>query len=315
MSSYLPSSLLPGNTFQFIFVTSATTTANYYDISYYNDFVQNIWDQPSSIRVPVCAALDIPSITWKCICSTAGHCPEKGTITNARDNVVSTSSTDLSGIYTLANMTSVPNPPKSVSDNTGKLFNGVVGVHLSHKIDINEKGELASSGGGNVWTGSNSDGTGSGNELGSYAVTNKPRATFGEYTTKHNPHWIDHDKKVKNASFPLYALSEVLTMPPIFPPTPPYPPSWPVLPVNPSGKARFPFPAPIPKSPFCRPICLINIRDFSVNQPAPPEESTKMRHAKRIKGRGWRKMSLKQYNEMKRGGLPFLGTCYQKKNH
>lgn len=81
------------------------------------------------------------------------------------------------------------------------------------------------------------------------------------------------------------------------------------------GSLSFSDKVPIPKAPFCRPLCVIKIESNSVNQPAPSNESTKMRNAKRINGRGWRKMSLKQYNEMKRGGLPFLGTCYQKKNH
>jgi hypothetical protein len=81
------------------------------------------------------------------------------------------------------------------------------------------------------------------------------------------------------------------------------------------GNLSFSGKAPIPKAPFCRPLCVVNLPSLSVNQPAPPNESTKMRNAKRIKGRGWRKMSLRQYNAMKRGELPFLGTCYQKKNH
>jgi hypothetical protein len=100
----------------------------------------------------------------------------------------------------------------------------------------------------------------------------------------------------------LYAISELLIMPHAPPPPPPPPPP------NPAIKA------PIVKKRVgvCEPLCGINLQSDNVVQPQPPNESAKMRGAKRVRGRGWRRVSLNTYKEMKKGNLPLLGKCYHK---
>jgi len=104
------------------------------------------------------------------------------------------------------------------------------------------------------------------------------------------------------AGLRLYAISELLIMPHAAPPLPP------PKPPNPAIKA------PIVKKRIgvCEPLCGINLPSDSVVQPQPPNESAKMRGAKRVRGRGWRRVSLNTYKEMKKGNMPLLGKCYHK---
>jgi len=64
------------------------------------------------------------------------------------------------------------------------------------------------------------------------------------------------------------------------------------------------------------PVCdRINVPQNNVLQPAATQQSKKMSNAKRTQtGGGWRKVSLNTYKAMKKGNVPLLGSCYQKKN-
>ena len=183
-----------------------------------------------------------------------------------------------------------------------------------HPINTDENGKLldGSVDPSYVWTGTTENGhcdqwalgyTGHPNCYGSSL-----RWTIGEMDSSGSGHWIKSQQYAtpggigSGVGLRLYAISELLIMPHAPPPPPPPPPP------NPAIKA------PIVKKRVgvCEPLCGINLQSDNVVQPQPPNESAKMRGAKRVRGRGWRRVSLNTYKEMKKGNLPLLGKCYHK---
>ena len=183
-----------------------------------------------------------------------------------------------------------------------------------HPINTDENGKLldGSVDPSYVWTGTTENGHCDQWALG---YTGHPNCyasplqwTIGEMDSSGSGHWIKSQQYAtpggigSGVGLRLYAISELLIMPHAPPPPPPPPPP------NPAIKA------PIVKKRVgvCEPLCGINLQSDNVVQPQPPNESAKMRGAKRVRGRGWRRVSLNTYKEMKKGNLPLLGKCYHK---
>lgn len=169
----VPAGLAPGDTYQLVFVTSGTTAATSADIAYYNSFVQSAAD-----------AAGIGSsagISWTAIASTATadantNAVVSGPVFNMNGDLVASSYTDFwDGTHTLG-----------------------VG------IDFDQNGNSRNY---NVWTGSNTNGTGySGATLGSASVR------WGESTFS-SAGWISHGTTSATTLYSIYTLSEVLTAP------------------------------------------------------------------------------------------------------
>ena len=101
----------------------------------------------------------------------------------------------------------------------------------------------------------------------------------------------------------IYAISEPLVVPAEPDPTPPIDPAK--------------IPLVNPRIGVCHPWCVINLPGGiggNVVQPQPIQLSTKMRNVKRLHAaRGWRRVTLEQYKNIKAGKATFLGGCYRKK--
>ena len=177
--------------------------------------------------------------------------------------------------------------------------------------------DLSTMGTYNIWTGTSVDGSGTNQSLGSgwnncAAVnpgTSDTDAVWGAFgglagdATATDGSWIAANTlgNASNNSGYLYAISEVLTMP--FDPPPPIDPNT--------------IPLVNPRVGVCRPWCVINLPGGiggNVVQPQPIQLSTKMRNVKRLHApRGWRRVTLEQYKNIKAGKATFLGGCYRKK--
>lgn len=171
---FVPAGLAPGDSYQLAFVTLATTNATSSDISSYNSFVQAAAD-----------AAGIGSsegVTWSAIASTSAI--------NANSNaLVSTKVFNMGGQLVATGYTDFWD---------GSHTTGV-------GIDYTEYGVGRNT---NVWTGSNTDGTGAGtNVLGNTTVAN-----WGESVLSSSA-WISRGTQSTSVNYSLYALSETLTVP------------------------------------------------------------------------------------------------------
>ena len=167
----VPPGVDPGESYQLAFVTSASTSAASSDISFYNSLVQAAAD----------AAGIGGGVTWSAIASTAAA--------NASANaIVNTKVFNMGG--------------ELLATGYADFWDGNHSVGVG--IDYNEYGIGKNT---NVWTGSNTDGTGAGiNVLGNAA------AVWGESTLSSSA-WITRGTQSTAVSYSLYALSEALTAP------------------------------------------------------------------------------------------------------
>ena len=208
MTSYLPTGLNPGDKFQLIFVTDASSAATEVLIAYYNDYVEDQWGG-STIRTQVQSALQLNSdITWKCIGSTA--------IIAAKDNVADGSGVNyFKGIYRLDG--------KKVADNSTHLWrNDLDQRDLYAAPQITEHGSNVV-GDGETWTGTYNTGKASLTQyLGNGGNVVKGICTY--VSSSYSQGWLQEgyveDPTLKRH---LYALSEILTWPGGPPPPPPVP--------------------------------------------------------------------------------------------
>ena len=176
----------PGETFRWVFVTSRVTDLgdwrNYRDdIDYYNDFVDPTGAIASTAITGVESKATIGDIAWTAIASV----PD----VDARVNIGSTDSS----IFTVLG--------DQVANSTADLFDGSILV----PINVTETGSSYS---GEVWTGSNADGTGQENrQLGSslaYPITGHSTAVDSD--------WLNYYIACPYLEqLPVYAISEELT--------------------------------------------------------------------------------------------------------
>ncbi|HCO93422.1 MAG TPA: hypothetical protein DIU00_05640 [Phycisphaerales bacterium] len=182
----VPTSLNPGDTFRWVFVTSGFSTAESADISTYNTFVNKAANIDTSIS-GVVGKSNIVEIGWKAIASTP--------TTNAIDNIGGYSP---AGIYTPIG--------DLVANGTTDMFDE---DDLYNPIKFTEAGEVVVANKG-VWTGSVA--TGQGRELGELG---REHATIG-LATMSTDSWIDHGLVPHYSEFHrLYAISEELTVVPV----------------------------------------------------------------------------------------------------
>lgn len=178
----------PGESFRWVFVTSGLTAAVSPDITYYNWFI-NDWLMPPIAATPIygVAGKDtLGEIQWKAIVSTP--------TTNAIDNMVSSSTP----IYTPLGT--------RVADTTQGMFDSP----LLAPIRFTEWGEEPQTQLPLVWTGTQWDGTkdpvymlGGPNQAGVVGV----RTWTGSF-------WVDFATEEAPKLYPLYAISEELTLVP-----------------------------------------------------------------------------------------------------
>jgi hypothetical protein len=173
---FVPAGLAPGDSYQLAFVTSVGTNATSSDINSYNSFVQAAAD-----------AAGIGSsegVTWSAIASTSAI--------NANSNaMVSTKVFNMGG--------------QEVATGYTDFWDG--SHTLGVGIDFTEHGVGQ---GGNVWTGSNTDGTGAG--IAGINVLGNAVANWGEATSS-GTNWISRGTQPTSVNYSLYALSETLTVP------------------------------------------------------------------------------------------------------
>jgi len=172
---WVPPSLNVGDTYHLVFVTSGTRQATTSDITNYNSFVDN-----------AIGALDDASIhgdiVWKCIGSVAG--------TDARDNIGYASST--APVYLLNGTRAANNSTEFWDADT---------TNLNAPINVSETlGTVADE----VWTGSSSDGSASGNPLGSGSVTTGSSSGI-------TGAWMSSWVRASNSTYHVYGFSEELT--------------------------------------------------------------------------------------------------------
>ncbi len=175
----VPTSLLPGQQYRLAFVTAGTHDATSLSIADYDAFV--------TAEANMEAALS--SISWQVIGSTAS--------VSARDHT-GTGLGDRPGvpIFLLDGVKLV--------DNYADLWDGSVDVPFW--IDQHGQYEAII----HVWTGTGPGGLADPYPLGSLEVA------YGltyYWADRQNPYWIHWDQRWSSAFLPLYALSEVLTVP------------------------------------------------------------------------------------------------------
>jgi len=167
--------------YRLAFVTSTTLNALSTQIGTYNDFVTEVAES-----VPQLAALDT---TWTAIASTQTVFARDNTGTNPSDG-------DGVPIYLL-------NDTRLVNDNAD-LWDGSLAVNLG----VDESADQVVS---QVWTGTNADGRGSGvgGSLGGIAEG----ASIAGDSGVSNASWISSQLRNNLTPLPLYALSDILTVP------------------------------------------------------------------------------------------------------
>ncbi len=169
----VPPGVEPGGSYQLAFLTSAATAATAGDIGYYNSFVQALADAQGMGSSA--------GVTWTAIASTAG--------VNANANaLVSAPVFNLGG--------------EQVATGYADFWDGSHTVGVG--IDFEEDGTARSR---NVWTGSNNDGTGAGDN-----VLGGELAVWGESTLSSDA-WINQTTQAATVEYRLYALSSPLTAP------------------------------------------------------------------------------------------------------
>jgi len=170
---FVPVGLAPGDSYQLAFVTSVGTNATSSDINSYNSFVQAAADA-AGIGTS-------EGVTWSAIASTSAI--------NANSNaMVSTKVFNMGG--------------ELVATGYADFWDG--SHTLGVGIDFTEYGVGQ---GANVWTGSNTDGTGAGTNVLGNAVAN-----WGEAASS-GINWISRGTQSTSFNYRLYALSETLTVP------------------------------------------------------------------------------------------------------
>lgn len=178
----VPTSLSVGDQYRLAFVTSSGRDATSSDIADYNSFVTN-----ATLNVPELAAL---GTTWKAIASTAS--------VDARDNTGTNPSVGAGVPIFLLNDT------KLVDDNAD-LWDG----DLDNSLSVNQFGSPF--GMLFVWTGTTPGGIGySGFELGPPHPVLDSRV--GDIPST-NDFWISFAALSSSNTWPLYALSDTLTVP------------------------------------------------------------------------------------------------------
>lgn len=170
---FVPVGLAPGDSYQLAFVTSVDTNATSSDINSYNSFVQAAAD-----------AAGIGSsegVTWSAIASTSATAANTNAVVNTK-------------VFNMAG--------EMLATGYTDFWDGTHTTGVG--IDYNESGVWTNA---NVWTGSNTDGTGAG----SYVLGNST-AVWGE-STFGSGGWITHGTQSTTVNYRLYALSETLTVP------------------------------------------------------------------------------------------------------
>jgi hypothetical protein len=174
----------PGKTFRWVFVTSGTTNAESSEISYYNDFVNDIADAAGTTITGVVGKSSIAEIQWKAFASSGD--------VHAYQNI-----SDLfsgAGVY---------NPlGYLIARETEDMLRGI-----RYPINVNQYGGVYN---GLVRTGTRPDGFGqSGYTMGSYRVS--AGSTWGGLS-----YWLSYPglsiPPLSTAPLPLYAISEELTV-------------------------------------------------------------------------------------------------------
>lgn len=182
-----------GDTYRLAFVTSGTTTAASTDIATYNTFVQNAAAGSTAYG-------NLGSVTWKALASTA--------TTNVKDNTGTASGVGES-IFLLNGTTSAS---AVFADNYADLWDGNA---QQGRLRYTENGDLRQGNYPNtaswgswtaVWTGSNGSGTTS-----SALGTANPRHGL---VNAEQQFWMTRSTTANTSEFPMYALSEVLTVVP-----------------------------------------------------------------------------------------------------
>ena len=188
--------VLPGQSFRWVFVTSEFTNATSTDISYYNDFVNGLADDAAT---PISGVLGKPTIAyidWKAIASTEA--------VNARDNI----EYSFAPIYTPTSIL--------VADDYDDLFDG----NISHQINITELGDEYDFWPDNpspVWTGSNENGYGREDLVLGLPDGELPESYYAGWgNASRTPfYWIEQGSDSADTLYPLYAISEELTVVPV----------------------------------------------------------------------------------------------------
>jgi len=176
----VPAGLSPGDTYQLVFVTDGTIDATSSIIGNYNTFVQTQATQNAALT-----GTDM-GVTWTAIASTPDD--------DARDNAV-------------VGM----NTPVYLLDGTTKIADGFTDMwdmSIDAPINVDQFGQAATP--LFVWTGSQFNGTGNFTfELG----TNGNTVVQGLNLHSSDLRWITNSSSDKNNQAPLYALSQVITVP------------------------------------------------------------------------------------------------------
>lgn len=183
-----PVGLNPGDTYRLAFVTSTRRAANSSDIANYNDFV--------TAAANASALLAALGTSWTAIGSTATG--------DARDNTGTNPFTDGVGV-TIYNLGG-----DAIAFGNADLWDPSTGAFGS--IFLNEFGSSNGSA-RTVWTGTNRDGTASSATLGAASG----RTMTGRVTSLSQFRWVENQTFQNGASFSLYGLSALLTVPEAIP--------------------------------------------------------------------------------------------------
>lgn len=178
----VPGALSPGDQYRLGFIASAPVGGTDSTISFYNDHVAGIANSHTEL-----AAL---ATTWRAIVSTASI--------DARDN---TETNPFNGAHG-----SVPiflvNGTTKIADNNADLWDG----SLDAAFNVSDTGFFVTPGVVDLWTGSNTDGTGF---VGATLGTGSPVTGSADLL---GSGWINETSVSNGSSRRLYALSGVLTV-------------------------------------------------------------------------------------------------------
>ena len=179
----IPAGLLQGDEFQLVFVTGESYTGGSPNISDYNDDVTTSANEVSSLVAGL-------GITWSVLGSTGA--------VNVLSNIVNTSPSipNFKGIYDLAG--------DLIADGTETTGMGLYSGAIQHFFDVTEYGTTVNN---TVWTGTASDGTNHGDELGD-------ADPFTGETQTLNGLWTENDLFSAGTGLSLYAISGPLYLGP-----------------------------------------------------------------------------------------------------
>ena len=177
----IPSGLVSGDTFQFVFVTYEAYIGISGTIGTYNADVSTSANETLSL-------VNGLGITWSALVST----PSENVLNNIADT--SPSTPGFAGIYDLGG--------NLIADGTETTGEGLYSGSIQHPLDIDEYGGASSE---NIaWTGTDSNGTTSSDSLG----RSVPLVGLNTSTSS----WTEDTTKSKEDFIPLYAISNVLTL-------------------------------------------------------------------------------------------------------